>query len=134
MNITFKDLYQVLLEDLTEDNMIKNQMSYLLRYNTLDFEVFNNAIEVKNRVQKYEYLLTTFTNGIMFYDNISHSWWSVKLDDIKTKEDIFNVSIEKGVFDLDLDLIRYIENIMLSVRKNLYNSNNNLKVESIYGF
>lgn len=130
--LTFKEIYKVLPDDLTEDNMVEKHMSYFLRYDKLEFEVFNNAIEVRNREQKYEYHLTTFTNGIILYDNNNRKWWHITLNDIKTKEDLFNLSIQQDIFDLDLDLIRYIENIMKLVRENLYNDNNNLKVQKRY--
>lgn len=128
----FKDLYQVLPEHINENSMIQQRMSYLLRYDDFEFEVFNNAIEVTNFKHNYSYYITTFTNGLM-YDNRPDFWWTIRFDEIQTKEDLFNFSIQHDIFDLDLELIRYIECLMKLVQNNLYNEKNNLKVCSAYG-
>ncbi len=127
----FKDLYQVLPEHINIDYVEHKYISLVLFYNDLEFEIFNNAIEVRNTKERYDYLLTTFTNGIMFYDNNSQSkWWIISLGEINSKDDLFNLSVQQNIFDLDLDLIRYIENLMKLVRENLYYDNKFLKVKA----
>lgn len=133
--IKFKELYKVLPEHLTLDYMEHKDLSLVLFYDSIDVEVYNNAIEVRNSKEHYEYLLTTFTNGIMFYNPPTPGgWWRINLGEITNKEDLFNFSIQKDIFDLDLDLIRHIENLMKLVRTNLYTPENNLKVHNRYGF
>ena len=124
--IRFKDLYQVLPEHINVNNMIRTSMSYCLKYEQFEIEVYNNAAQVRSITNDYSYYITTFTNGMMHYKNYSEGWWTIKFNEIQTKEDLFNLSLQKDIYDLDLEIIRYIENLIRVMIDNLYDERSNL--------
>lgn len=125
--IKFKSLYEVKLEDLILDNFIEDGISYYKQYSDFRLYVHNNVIEFSHNILvQADFIITTFTNGLI-KDTSVDNFWHIPLESIQTKDDLFNVAIQKDIYDLDLDIIRYIESIIKEVRKNFYDSDNNLK-------
>ena len=123
----FKSLYEVKLEDLTIDKFIEDGVSYYKVYRDFRFYIHNNVMEFSHdSLVQEDFIITTFTNGITQM-LASDNFWRVEFDDIKTKDDLFNFSLQKDPYDLDLDIIRHIENIIKVVRENFYGLDNNLK-------
>jgi len=124
---TFKSLYEVKLEDLTLDKFIEDGLSYYKEYSDFRLYIHNNVMEFYHLSStRKNFIITTFTNGLI-KDSSVNSFWHMPLDPIQNKDDLFNISVQKDTYDLDLDIIRYIESIITEVRKNFYDELNNLR-------
>ncbi len=122
----FKSLYDVKLEDLTLRNFIEDGISYYKQYSDFKLYIHNNVIQFSHmQLIQEDFIITTFTNGLIRDTSVTN-FWHIPLDNIDSKDDLFNFSLQKDIYDLDLDIIKHIKEIIKVVLENFYDLDNNL--------